>query len=88
MHENFGQIEQFISELRTLSIFPLFSHIFYTVKWENAKIKTKDVYKEIFQEMMQNPMLFNKIARTNHRNDFELLAILLHLGLVYCANTV
>lgn len=41
MHENFGQIEQFTSELLTLSIFPLFSHIFYRVKWENAKIKNK-----------------------------------------------
>ena len=33
-------------------------------------------------------MLFHKIAITNHRNDFECLAILLHLELVYCENAV
>ena len=38
--------------------------------------------------MIQHSMPFHKIARTNHRNDFEFVAILLHLELVYCENAV
>ena len=33
-------------------------------------------------------MHFHKIARTNHTNNFEFLAILLYLELVYCENAV
>ena len=36
--------------------------------------------------MIQHTMSFHKIARTNHRNDFQFLAILLHLELFYCKN--
>ena len=36
---------------------------------------------------MQHSVPFYKLARTNHRNDFECLAILLHLEPVYCENS-
>ena len=51
-------------------------------------VKDKDEYYEIFKEMIQHSLPFHKIARTNHRHDFECLAILLHLELVYCENAV
>ena len=38
--------------------------------------------------MIQHSKPIHKIARIDHRNNFELLAILLHLELVYWANAV
>ena len=53
------------------SIFAFFPYGFPNGK--NTKIKTKEEYKKkkIFKEMIQQPMPLHKIARTNHKNDFE-----------------
>ena len=40
--------------------------------------------------MNQQSMPFHKIhvVRTNHRNEFDFLAVLLHLVLLYCENAI
>ena len=38
--------------------------------------------------MIQHSIPFHKIARTNHRKDFEFVAVLLPLELVCCENAV
>ena len=58
MRPNFGQIGLFTSELLVYSIFSIFSLKIAMEK--NPEIKTKDEYKEIFQEMIQHPMHFHK----------------------------
>ena len=60
MPSNFVQIGLYTSELLALRIFPMFSHISHSMQWKKYKIKTKDEYKEIFQEMIQHPMPFKK----------------------------